>query len=75
MTEAGNGCDCTFEPYLVCLCSYIVTRLMGPPGLLCHYNNLMDTVAKNLLKRDERVQLEVDIKHYKFVLCYMYMYR
>ena len=33
----------------------------------------MDTVAKNLLKRDERVELEVDIKHYKFVLCYMYM--
>ena len=31
----------------------------------------MDTVAKNLLKRDERVQLEVDIKHHKFVLCYM----
>ena len=29
----------------------------------------MDTVAKNLLNRDERVQLEVDIKHYKFVLC------
>ena len=35
----------------------------------------MDTLAKKLLKRDERVQLEVDIKHYKFILCYMYMYR